>query len=282
MTNRQKKGPARRGAEMKPIKGERGIKAREGEETGGVKAKDDVKGHERVQKSKGPGKKLPKARILNGASQEEKSSEPMLVPLPDSFYDRPGVVAVAKDLLGKVLVTNFEGGRTAGRIVEVEAYNGVVDRASHAFSGRRTRRTEVMFGPAGVAYVYLIYGIHHLFNVVTNKRDVPHAVLVRGLEPVEGIPVMLARTGKKKLDHTLTRGPGNLSRALGLLTKHTGTSLLGDTIFIADDGFRLRRSQIVATPRIGVDYAGEDAALLYRFFIDGNPYVSGPRVMRPR
>jgi len=209
-------------------------------------------------------------------TNRQKSAAP-LAPLPDSFYDRPGVVGVAKDLLGKVLVTVLDGQRTSGRIVEVEAYNGIVDRASHAWSGRRTRRTEVMFGPAGVAYVYLIYGIHHLFNVVTNKRDVPHAVLVRALEPMEGVPVMLERTGKKKLDHTLTRGPGNLSRAMGLHTSHTGTSLLGESIYIADDGYRPRRSEIVATPRIGVDYAGEDAALPYRFFMKDNPYVSGPK-----
>jgi len=222
-----------------------------------------------------PKKKPIEDRKMNGALQAVPKNDMPLVPLPDSFYDRPGVVAVAKDLLGKVLVTVFEGRRTSGRIVEVEAYNGVVDRASHAWSGRRTGRTEVMFGPAGVAYVYLIYGIHHLFNVVTNKRDVPHAVLVRALEPMEGVPVMLERTGKKKLDHTLTRGPGNLSRAMGLHTTHTGFSLLGESIYIADDGYRPRRSEIVATPRIGVDYAGEDAALPYRFFIKGNPNVSG-------
>jgi DNA-3-methyladenine glycosylase len=200
-----------------------------------------------------------------------------LVRLGSAFYDRPGVVKVAKELLGKVLVTNFGGQRTSGRIVEVEAYNGVGDRASHAWSGRRTRRTEVMYGMGGTAYVYLIYGIHSLFNVVTNRPDVPHAVLVRGLEPVEGIPVMLERTGKPKLDHTLTRGPGNLSKALGLHTTDTGVSLLGDLIWIGDDGFRVPRTQIVATPRIGVDYAGEDASLPYRFFIKGNPYVSGPK-----
>ena len=187
------------------------------------------------------------------------------------------MVAVARDLLGKVLVTNFDGERTSGRIVEVEAYNGVIDRASHAWSGRRTRRTEIMYGAGGAAYVYLIYGIHHLFNVVTNKKDVPHAVLVRALEPMDGIPVMLERTGKPVLDHTLTRGPGNLSRAMGLLTLHTGSSLLGEEIFIGDDGFRPKKTDIVASPRIGVDYAGEDAALPYRFFIRGNPYVSGPR-----
>jgi DNA-3-methyladenine glycosylase len=197
--------------------------------------------------------------------------------LDSAFYDRSSVMKVAKELLGKVLVTTIDGVRTSGRIVEVEAYNGVVDRASHAWSGRRTARTEVMFGSGGTAYVYLIYGIHHLFNVVTNRKDVPHAVLVRALEPLEGIPVMLERMRRARLDHTLTRGPGNLSRALGLMTVHTGMSLLGDEIWIGDDGFRLRRSEIVATPRIGVDYAGEDAALRYRFFIKGSPWVSGPK-----
>ncbi|HET6253380.1 MAG TPA: DNA-3-methyladenine glycosylase [Puia sp.] len=197
--------------------------------------------------------------------------------LDSSFYDRPSVVAVAKELLGKVLVTVFDGRRTSGRIVEVEAYNGVADRASHAWSGRRTARTEVMYGAGGAAYVYLIYGIHHLFNVVTNKKDVPHAVLVRALEPLEGIPVMLERMGRERPDYSLTRGPGNLSKAMGLLTRHTGMSLLSDEIWIGDDGFKPRRSEIVATPRIGVDYAGVDAGLRYRFFLKGNRYVSGPK-----
>ncbi|MBS1601450.1 MAG: DNA-3-methyladenine glycosylase [Bacteroidetes bacterium] len=197
--------------------------------------------------------------------------------LDNSFYDRPNVVRIARELLGKVLVTQIDGQRTSGRIVEVEAYNGVVDRASHAWSGRRTRRTEVMFGQGGAAYVYLIYGIYHLFNVVTNRKEVPHAVLVRALEPMEGVPVMLQRTGKPIADHSLTRGPGNLSKAMGLLTKHTGVSLLGPEIYIGDDGWRPRRGEIVATPRIGVDYAGEDAKLPYRFYIKGNPYVSGGR-----
>jgi DNA-3-methyladenine glycosylase len=214
--------------------------------------------------------------------------------LDNAFYDRPRVVTVARDLLGKVLVTEFDGRRTSGRIVEVEAYNGVGDRASHAWSGRRTRRTEVMYGAGGAVYVYLIYGIHHLFNVVTNKKDIPHAVLVRALEPMEGIEVMRERMGedargrgryqKRQLsegvdrsDERLTRGPGNLSRALGLRTLHTGASLLGDEIWIGDDGYRPKRSEIVAGPRIGVDYAGVDAGLPYRFFIKGSPYVSGPK-----
>ena len=197
--------------------------------------------------------------------------------LDNSFYARPDVLKIARELLGKVLITEFDGVLTSGRIVEVEAYNGVVDRASHAYSGRRTRRTEVMYREGGTAYVYLIYGIHHLFNVVTNKEDIPHAVLVRGLEPLEGIPTMLKRVGKAQADHSLTRGPGNLSKAMGLATLHTGYSLHEGEIYIGDDGYRPRRTEIIATPRIGVDYAGEDAALPYRFYLQGNPYVSGKK-----
>jgi DNA-3-methyladenine glycosylase len=214
------------------------------------------------------------------AGNKASATSQPVVKLANSFYDRPGVVPVARALLGKILVTEFSGHRTSGRIVETEAYNGVGDRASHAWSGRRTRRTEVMYGPGGTAYVYLIYGIHHLFNVVTNKKDIPHAVLIRALEPIEGIALMLERTRKPRPDTTLTRGPGNLSRALGLLTLHTGTSLLGDDIWIGDDGWRPKQSAIASGPRIGIDYAGPDAALPYRFYIKGNPYVSGPSSRR--
>lgn len=194
-----------------------------------------------------------------------------------SFYKRADVVKIARDLLGKILITNFKGQMVSGRIVETEAYNGVTDRASHAYGGRRTQRTEVMYAEAGTAYVYLIYGIHHLFNVVTNEKDIPHAILIRALEPLEGIPLMLQRTGKKKPDFSLTKGPGNTSKALGLFTLHTGASLLGEEIFIADDGYRLRKSEIGSSPRIGVDYAEEDSKLPYRFFVKGNRYVSGRR-----
>jgi DNA-3-methyladenine glycosylase len=132
-----------------------------------------------------------------------------------------------------------------------------------------------MYGQAGTAYIYLCYGIHHLFNVVTNKKDIPHAVLIRALQPLEGIDLMLKRTGKDKLDFTLTKGPGNVSKALGLFTRHTGISLLGEEIFIASDGYHLRKADIGVSPRIGVDYAGTDAGLPYRFFVNGNKYVSG-------
>lgn len=196
--------------------------------------------------------------------------------LPD-FYDRTDVVKIARELIGKILVTHFGGHLTAGRIVETEAYAGVGDRASHAFGGRRTQRTEIMFGDPGTAYVYLCYGIHHLFNVVTNRRDVPHAILVRALEPLHGIDTMLKRTRKKKADYTLTRGPGNVSKALGIFTQHTGWDLQSDELFIASDAFAVKKKDIVISARIGVDYAGADAALPYRFTLRDNPYVSGKK-----
>ena len=145
------------------------------------------------------------------------------------FYGRDDVLMIAKELLGKVLCTHFDGIFTSGRIVETEAYNGIVDKASHSFGGRRTNRTETMYGEGGIAYVYLCYGIHHLFNVVTNVKDTPHAVLIRALEPVDGIEDMLIRCNKKKLDFSLTRGPGNVSKALGIGTKHTGQELFEDS-----------------------------------------------------
>jgi DNA-3-methyladenine glycosylase len=195
--------------------------------------------------------------------------------LGSEFYKRKDVAKIAKELLGKILVTNWEGVVTSGRIVECEAYEGIIDRASHASGGRRTRRNEIMYGEGGYAYVYLCYGIHHLFNVVTNFRQVPHAILIRALDPIEGVREMLLRTSKKKLDDTLTRGPGNVSKALGILTKHSGLSLSDDQIFIADDGGTFGKKEIAASPRVGVDYAGEDALLPYRFYVKGNPYVSG-------
>jgi DNA-3-methyladenine glycosylase len=197
--------------------------------------------------------------------------------LDHSFYDRKNVVLIAKELLGKILVTQFEGIRTSGRIVETEAYNGVVDRASHAFAGRRTTRTEHIYGGPGTVYVYIVYGLHYLFNVVTNKTDTPHAILVRALEPMEGINYMLKRVGKPVADYTLTKGPGNLARAMGISKIHTGGNLFSEEIFIEDDGLRYKKDQIIITHRIGVDYAGTDAQLPYRFIVKGNPYVSAKK-----
>lgn len=195
-----------------------------------------------------------------------------------NFYQRTNVLIIAKELLGKILVSRFEGIETSGRIVEVEAYHGVTDKASHAYGGRRTSRNEVMYAAGGISYVYLCYGIHHLFNVVTHTKETPHAILIRALEPLKGIDEMLRRTGKKKPDHTLTRGPGNLSKALGMSTGHSGLSLSSRELYITDDGFSYPKKEIIASARIGVDYAGNDALLPYRFFVKGNPYVSGKRV----
>jgi DNA-3-methyladenine glycosylase len=195
--------------------------------------------------------------------------------LLSGFYNRPDVLAIARELLGKIIVTTFNGELTSARIVETEAYAGITDKASHAYGGRRTARTEIMYREAGVAYVYLCYGIHQLFNIVTNEADIPHAILIRGAEPLTGIPVMLQRTGKKIADFTLTRGPGNVSKALGINTGHTGESLLGDEFYLASDGFTPPAADIIATPRIGVDYAGADALLPYRFIVRDNKYVSG-------
>lgn len=194
--------------------------------------------------------------------------------LPLAFYLNPDVVALARSLLGKVLVTQWSGAFTAGRIVETEAYAGQLDRASHAYRGR-TPRTAVMFGKGGTAYVYLCYGLHQMFNIVTNVEGIPHAILVRALEPMAGIDLMLQRTGKKQLDTSLTRGPGNVGKAMGFHTVQTGMPLDSEELFIAADGFVLRDDAIGSSPRIGVDYAGDDARLPYRFFVRGNPYVSG-------
>lgn len=191
------------------------------------------------------------------------------------FYLRSDVVTVAKELLGKVLVTEFNGERTSGRIVETEAYAGEIDRASHASKGK-TRRTEVMFRSGGIAYVYLCYGIHQMFNIVTAGEGMAHAVLIRAVEPVEGKEVMLRRTGKTKWDESTTRGPGRVGKAMGFHTSQCGVSLLSDELFVTDDGFKIKGEDIVSSRRIGVDYAGDHAEWLYRFYVRGNRHVSKP------
>lgn len=185
--------------------------------------------------------------------------------LDRSFYLRKDVIKVSKELLGKVLYTCIGNKRTAGIITETEAYAGVTDRASHAYGGRRTARTEVMYREGGTAYVYLCYGIHSLFNVVTNEKDIPHAVLIRAIHPIEGINTMLKRRNKKQVEKSLASGPGSLSQALGIHYVHTGHSLLGKIMWIEDKGIGIKPSDIIAGPRVGVEYAGEDALLPYRF-----------------
>ncbi len=187
--------------------------------------------------------------------------------LQKDFYIREDVVLIAKELLGKVLITNFNGAISAGIITETEAYAGINDRASHAFGGRRTARTETMYATGGTAYVYLCYGIHHLFNVVTNQKDIPHAVLIRALKPIEGMDVILKRRKQKETSNKLSSGPGTLSQALGIQTSHSGENLLGNKIWIEDRGINFPDIEIIKSPRIGVDYAGADALLPYRFYV---------------
>lgn len=179
---------------------------------------------------------------------------------------------LARQLIGKLLITNRDGERCSGRIIETEAYRGPTDKASHAYGGRRTARTEIMYAQGGVAYVYLCYGIHHLFNVVTNVKDVPHAILIRAVEPIEGKEIMMQRFGINKWNADIGAGPGKVTRALGIRVEDSGFSLTSDQLFIADDGFV--PEEIIATPRIGVDYAGEDALLPYRFVIPGHRGIS--------
>ncbi|MGV3598797.1 MAG: DNA-3-methyladenine glycosylase [Bacteroidota bacterium] len=188
--------------------------------------------------------------------------------LTSDFYLREDVLQIARDLIGKELITNINGTITSGIITETEAYAGVVDRASHAYGGRRTNRTETMYATGGISYVYLCYGIHHLFNVVTNVKDIPHAVLIRNIQPLKGLETILERRRKKKIDKTLSTGPGTMSEALGIKTLHNGFDLTGSTIWIEDAGINVADEVVKITPRIGVDYAGEDAKLPYRFVIE--------------
>ncbi len=195
--------------------------------------------------------------------------------LPLSFYHRKDVVQIARELLGKIIITTFDGNLTSGRITETEAYVGLTDKASHSFGNRRTARNEHMYGAAGIAYVYICYGMHQMFNIVTNDKDVPDAVLVRAVEPMKGVGAMLKRTGKKKLDRTLTRGPGNVGKALGIFKHHSGLKLSSKEMYIVEDKFSLAEENIGTSIRIGVEGAGPDGLLPYRFYIRGNKYVSG-------
>lgn len=188
------------------------------------------------------------------------------------------MLQIAKDLLGKIIVTKIDGRVTTARIVETEAYVAFTDKASHSFGGRRTQRNEHMYAPGSTAYVYICYGIHHLFNVVTNKKDIPDAILIRAAEPITGVEIMLERTGKKKLDTTLTKGPGNVSKALGIHKIHSGIKLTGNNIFLAADDWLAEKDRIAASKRIGVEGSGAAALLPYRFYIRGNKFVSGSPV----
>lgn len=190
-----------------------------------------------------------------------------------TWYLNENVVLVARQLLGKTLCTNIDGVVTKGKIVETEAYSGNNDKACHANNQRKTKRNEVMFSAGGKAYVYLCYGIHHLVNVVSNKEGYADAVLIRAIEPLSGLETMLKRRKMKRIEKRLTSGPGVLSQALGITTRHYGMSLDGNAIWIEEEA-TLDDKQITSTTRIGVEYAEEDALKPWRFYIKENSWVS--------
>ena len=193
--------------------------------------------------------------------------------LNEAFYQRTNVVKIAKELLGKVLFTRIDGVVTGGIIVETEAYSWK-ERGCHAYGSRKTARNSIMFCEGGFAYVYMCYGIHYLFNVVTNRQDVPEAVLVRALEPLTGIDEMKTRRNILLNSFHLTSGPGKLTKAMGIGRSFNGKSLLDDEIWIEDSGMNLASRDIVTSERIGIYYAGEDALLPWRFSVKGNSWVS--------
>lgn len=195
-------------------------------------------------------------------------------PLPREFYTRRDTLLIARQLLGKRLVVPAnDGARVSGMIVETEAYQGPEDKASHAYGNRRTARTETMFGMGGTAYVYFIYGMYYQFNVVTNTEAIPHAVLIRALEPEEGIEWMRQRRPLSN-DRNLTNGPGKLCQALAIDRSYNRADLMGDAVWIEEGRERVTATRIASGERIGIDYAMEYAAKPWRFWLKNNPYVS--------
>jgi DNA-3-methyladenine glycosylase len=196
--------------------------------------------------------------------------------LPETYYQSADVVALSRDLLGKYLFTCIDGITTGGYIVETEAYNGIIDKASHAYGNRQTSRTLPMFLQGGISYVYLCYGIHEMFNIVTSVEGQPHAILIRAINPTEGVELMQLRRNIPVIKPNITSGPGSVAKALGISRKINALSLQSDVIWIEDRGLSFRGNEITAGPRIGVAYAAEDALLPYRFYVKGNIYVSKP------
>lgn len=189
-----------------------------------------------------------------------------------AFYSGDDVVAISKALLGKILCSDIDGRITKAVITETEAYAGETDKASHAYGGRRTKRTEILYATGGTAYVYLCYGIHHLFNVVTSKKNTPHAALIRAGLPFEGVEHMRMRRGPIKQEANLLSGPGSLAKAMGITTDLSGTSLVNGSIWIEHQDIQPDDDEIVAGPRVGIDYAEEDTARPYRFILT-TPHV---------
>jgi len=194
--------------------------------------------------------------------------------LTQVYYQNLDTLNLSKNILGKKLVTKINNQITAGIIVETEAYLGIDDKASHSFNNRLTERTKVMYGEPGVAYIYLCYGIHNLFNIVSSNTGKPEAILIRAIQPVNGISTILKRRFMKTKSYNLTNGPGKLTQALGINKQLNGKPLWENFIWIENTGINISANNIASTERIGVDFAEEDAKLPYRFYIKNNNWVS--------
>ncbi len=191
--------------------------------------------------------------------------------LAKEFYQRRDVTIIAKELLGKVLFSKVSNRLTSGMIVETEAYSWR-EKGCHAYGNKMTARNASMFNMGGCAYVYLCYGIHNMVNIVTNEEGVADAILIRALEPIDGIDIMKERIGIAS-EKRITSGPGKLAKAMGIDRSFDGKDLTGKSIWIAD-GMEIKRKQIESTHRIGIDYAGEDALLPWRYYVNDNAWVS--------
>lgn len=193
--------------------------------------------------------------------------------LKKTFYTQADTLGIAQALLGKKLVTTFDGITTSGIICETEAYCGIEDRGCHAYNNRFTERTKVMYNEGGVSYVYICYGIHYLFNVVTHNAGEPHAILIRAIEPLEGIEFMLGRRKLQKYSKNIGAGPGLVTQCLGITTKHNGLSLMGQAIRICD-AEPIDPKKIIASPRVGMNFSGLYKLIPWRFRIADSPFTS--------
>lgn len=195
--------------------------------------------------------------------------------LPPAFYQRSDVLQISRELLGKYLFTNINGHVAGGQIVETEAYAHEGDLAIQSHLKRRSVHKEVMFSAGGIAYVYRVYRIHSLFNIITNTQDKPDAVLVRAIEPTLNLEIMQKRRNLTEVSSRLTAGPGMLTQALGITPTHSTLPITtGQVIWIEDRGETVEENAILASPRVGIQYAGEDALLPWRFRLRDNEWTS--------
>ena len=200
--------------------------------------------------------------------------------IPKKYFQNPDILFLAKDLLGKVLCTDFNDEYCEAIIVETEAYKAPEDKGSHAYQNLRTKRTEIMFEEGGYAYVYLCYGIHAMVNVVTGPKNMAHAILIRAVEPLKNVAIMADRVRTKKKNELLGSGPGNVCKAMGIATRHNAEKLyLKGNIWIEDRKESIDKSNIISSPRVGIKYADEWAYKNWRFYIKGHPSVSKPLII---